>query len=127
VTNGNIVFGGSGTNRTLTITTVANALGTTAINVTATTPGGGTVMDSFQLTVIAPPTLMASNITPSGGSLTLTWPTNFIGWSLQAQTNGINSGLGTNWTTISSSINTNVMVIPIYQTSGSVFYRLTYP
>ena len=127
VTDGNINFGGSGTNRAMTITPVANALGTTAINVTATTPGGGTVMDSFQLTVIAPPTLAVSNFTLAGGNLTLTWPTNFIGWSLQTQTNGINSGLGTNWTTISSSINTNVMVMPINQTSGSVFYRLTYP
>jgi len=56
VPNGNIVFGGSGANRTLTITPAANQTGTTTITVTVTDEGSLTAMDTFVLTVTAPNT-----------------------------------------------------------------------
>jgi hypothetical protein len=50
VPNGNIVFGGSGANRTVTITPVANGFGTTTITVTVS-DGSLTASDTFVLTV----------------------------------------------------------------------------
>ena len=55
------------------------------------------------------------------------WPTDHFGWSLQAQTNPPNTGLGTNWSTFVGSSFTNQIMIPISGTNGSVFFRLTYP
>jgi len=68
----------------------------------------------------------------SGGNLTLAWPTNQIGYRLQAQTNTLAQGLGTNWVDIDAQFTpaantTNQVVIPIYTGNGSVFYRLIYP
>ena len=50
VPNGNIVFGGSGANRTVTITPAANANGTTTITVSVH-DGTDTTSDTFELTV----------------------------------------------------------------------------
>ena len=48
-----IVFGGSGTNRTVRITPAANQSGTTTISIGVTNDAGGTASDSFVLTVTA--------------------------------------------------------------------------
>ena len=55
VPNGNIVFGGSGANRTVTVTPAANQTGSATITVTVS-DGANTASDSFVLTVIAPNT-----------------------------------------------------------------------
>jgi hypothetical protein len=65
--------------------------------------------------------------TSGSGSLTLSWPTDHTGWRLEAQTNSLAAGLGTNWATVANSSGTNKMVIPIITTNGSVFFRLIYP
>jgi len=46
---------------------------------------------------------------------------------LQAQTNSIYNGLGTNWVTISGSSTTNQIAIPLNPANGCVFFRLVYP
>jgi hypothetical protein len=51
VPNANITFGGSGANRTVTLTPAANQSGTATITVTASDPSGGSGSDSFVLTV----------------------------------------------------------------------------
>ncbi|MFN8445322.1 MAG: choice-of-anchor Q domain-containing protein [Caldilineaceae bacterium] len=51
VPNANIVFGGSGTARTVTVTPAANQFGSATITVTVTDGGGLTASDSFVLTV----------------------------------------------------------------------------
>jgi hypothetical protein len=61
------------------------------------------------------------------GQLQLTWPQDHLGWTLQAQTNLLDAGLGTNWVSITNSITTNQITIPIGSTNGSVFFRLKYP
>ena len=68
----------------------------------------------------------STNITfsTSGGTLTLSWPQDHTGWTLQAQTNAPGIGLGTNWFDISGSAATNSVSFPIISTNGSVFYRL---
>ena len=49
----NIVFGGSGANRTVTITPAANQTGTATITLTVSDGSGGSASDSFVLTVTA--------------------------------------------------------------------------
>ena len=62
-----------------------------------------------------------------GNNLTLSWPDDHLGWRLQAQTNSLAQGLGTNWFDIAGSTATNQISIPVTSTNGSVFYRLSYP
>ena len=127
VTDSKIIFGGPGTNRTLTITPATNAVGLTAINISVTTPGGGTVTNSFRLTVVTPPSLTVTNFSVASGFLTVVWPTNYLGWVLQVQTNALNTGLRTNWATIGNSVGTNRVIIPIDRSTSSIFYRLISP
>lgn len=61
-----------------------------------------------------------------GRNLVLTWPQDHTGWMLQAQTNNLSVGIGTNWVNVPNSTFTNKAVIPISATNGSVFYRLIY-
>ena len=63
----------------------------------------------------------------NSGQLTLGWPADHTGWLLQAQTNRLNTGLGTNWVTVSDSDTNNQAAIPIGTTNGSVFFRLIHP
>ena len=62
----------------------------------------------------------------NGGNLTLTWPANYTGWTLQAQTNSITVGLSTNWAAVPGSTTVDSMTFPIGTTNGAVFYRLMY-
>jgi hypothetical protein len=62
----------------------------------------------------------------TNNQLTLAWPADHIGWTLQAQTNALSMGLGTNWVNVAGSTGTNQVVIPVSVTNGSVFYRLYY-
>lgn len=71
------------------------------------------------------PTTLALNV--NGGQLQFNWAQDHTGWRLQAQTNSLGAGLGTNWVTVLNSSTTNQIVIPIGATNGNVFFRLTYP
>jgi autotransporter-associated beta strand protein len=66
----------------------------------------------------------------SGGSLTLSWPADHIGWRLLVQTNNLTTGVSSNtndWMTVAASAATNQAVIPIDATKPTEFYRLIYP
>jgi len=63
----------------------------------------------------------------SGSTLTLSWPANYLGWYLQAQTNSLSSGLGTNWVTIPGTELVTSYTNTIDTTKGTVFYRLDLP
>ena len=71
----------------------------------------------------------ATNITlqASGGNLTISWPPDHTGWTLQVQTNTIGVGLSTNWVDVPGSSTANQMIIPIIPANGSVFFRLVLP
>ena len=89
------------------------------------TNGVISVFSSF--TVNTTPTNIIKSV--SGGNLTLTWPSDHIGWTLQTQTNSRSVGLvpATNaWFDVSGSSTTNQVVLPI-GTNGTVFFRLRYP
>ena len=71
------------------------------------------------------PTNIVSSV--GGGNLTLSWPTDHIGWTLQTQTNSRSVGLtpATNtWFDVSGSVTTNQVVIPVSPAVPTVFYRL---
>jgi autotransporter-associated beta strand protein len=65
--------------------------------------------------------------TISGSLLNLLWPADHIGWRLQAQTNSLSVGLGSNWVDVPNSRATNQMSFTIDVNAGCVFYRLVYP
>ena len=72
VPNGNIVFGGSGPNRTVTVSPLANQFGTATITVTVTDADGGTVTDTFTLTVLEESGSPGVTVTPSGAGTDVT-------------------------------------------------------
>jgi len=71
------------------------------------------------------PVTMSNN--RSGNLLGFFWPTDHIGWRLQAQTNAHTVGLGTNWFNVPYSIGTNQMTFVLDPSVASAFYRLVYP
>ena len=68
----------------------------------------------------------APNITAaaSGDVLQLLWPANYIGWTLQSQTNPAGAGIGPAWSIVSGSSGTNQFSAPLDNTIGSMFFRL---
>ncbi|MBN2508147.1 MAG: DUF11 domain-containing protein [Verrucomicrobia bacterium] len=87
-----IVFGGSGNARTVTVTPVAGQIGTANITITVSDAGGATASDSFLVTVSAlnhAPTLapLANlNLTPNAGPQTVSLTGIGVGSSDQNQT-----------------------------------------
>ena len=62
----------------------------------------------------------------SGNQLTLSWPADHTGWTLQAQTNSLGKGLSTNWNNVAGSTLTNQMTFPINPANPTVFYRMKF-
>lgn len=79
---------------------------------------------SAQPVSLMPPGL---NVAVANGQLQITWPQDHTGWSLQAQTNSIQFGIGTNWVTVPASTFTNQISLPVNPDNGAVFFRLAYP
>ncbi len=78
-----------------------------------------TATNTFNLPIVV---IMAQSF--DGTNLQLSWPTNCLGWQLEAQTNPASMGLGSNWFPVAGSTVTNQFLIPINPANGSVFYRL---
>jgi VCBS repeat-containing protein len=82
VPGGNILFGGSGASRTVTVTPAANQVGTATITVRVTDNGGAQATDTFILTVLAPPTLVGVQNVPTtkaanaGSAVSMIWKYN---------------------------------------------------
>lgn len=85
---------------------------------------GATPPVSARPTSPVPPVL---SLQGSPGNVQIKWPADRTGWRLEAQTNSLTGGLGTNWVTVAGSTNLNVVPLPAGTTNGSVFYRLAYP
>jgi fibronectin-binding autotransporter adhesin len=86
-------------------------------------PTTGTIVVTS--TVSPSPTNLAFSVT--GNNLTLSWPASHTGWTLQAQTNSINTGLGATWFAIPGSTATNSITFPVNPANPAVFYRLSLP
>lgn len=82
------------------------------------------------LSVTAPPTIPTTptNITFSvtSSNITIGWPSNYTGWTLQTQTNSRSIGLKTNWFDVAGSELTNALTFPINKVDPTVFFRLIY-
>ena len=65
-------------------------------------------------------------ITPvaSGNTLQLSWPANYLGWTLQSQTNAPGVGIGPDWSIVPGSTVTNQFSTTLNNTNGSAFFRL---
>ncbi|HTV43011.1 MAG TPA: autotransporter-associated beta strand repeat-containing protein [Candidatus Sulfotelmatobacter sp.] len=81
------------------------------------------------LSVVTGPPTTPTNITShvSGNVLTLSWPANYQGWTLQAQTNSASIGLSTNWFDVPGSAFVTSTNMTINPSNPTVFYRLRYP
>jgi hypothetical protein len=60
----------------------------------------------------------------SGNALTLSWPADHTGWTLEVQTNDPFTGLSTNWVPVVNSTATNTVNITVDSSQPAVFYRL---
>jgi autotransporter-associated beta strand protein len=103
-------------------------------SITPVTPADGLQWDTSHLTTDGTLRVISVNTTPapitagvSGNQLTLSWPMDHIGWKLQAQTNALNLGLGTNWVDVPGSTLVNTNIVTMDPANGSVFYRMIYP
>jgi autotransporter-associated beta strand protein len=84
----------------------------------------GTIAVAATSTVNTTPTNLIATV--SGSTITLSWPTDHLGWHLQVQTNN-SGGIGTNWVTIPGSDSVTSTNIPINHAARAVFYRMIYP
>ena len=83
-------------------------------------------IDNLQITALpasSSPNPTNITYTVSSGKLVLNWPSG-QGWLLQAQTNNLNSGLGTNWITIAGA--TPPFTNNVNPANPTVFYRLKF-
>lgn len=91
----------------------------------ATYIGSSATVNVGNVVVINPaPTNLGSSI--SANQLTLTWPSDHTGWTLQTQTNSRSAGLGGTWFDVSGSATTNQMIMTVNPANPTVFYRLRY-
>jgi len=98
-------------------------------NVTYTWTNNTAVDGSIQVLTVTTVNQNPTNITAvvNGGNLELSWPADHTGWRLQAQTNSLTSGLGTNWVTIPGTDTNNSFTNTVDPANGAVFYRMVYP
>jgi hypothetical protein len=133
-----VTYGG-----TLTVTNQAGTLalgntftlftpGTSASNFSSISgsPGSGLAYSFANgvLSVVKGSATNPTNITysVSGNVLALSWPTDHLGWTLQAQTNSSAVGISTNWVNVPNSASVTSTNITINPQSPTVFYRLMY-
>ncbi|MGH7939484.1 MAG: MBG domain-containing protein, partial [Limisphaerales bacterium] len=134
------------------ILSITNIVGTDVVNVASgsvtlasSTPGiepitsasgltlGGGQAGNYTTTgatgaVIVTPSLNPTNIVfaVTNNVMTLSWPEDHFGWTLQAQTNSLAVGISTNWVNVANSTTTNQVAMPVDPNNGTVFYLLIY-
>jgi hypothetical protein len=116
------------TNTSLAFTNTGLSNGTLYYFVVSAGNAFGESTNSTQ--VSARPTSSASvaiGVINAPGQLQFSWPADHTGWQLQAQTNNLGTGLGTNWVNVPGSMQTNQMAMPLNTTNGAVFFRLVRP
>ena len=77
-------------------------------------------------TIASNPTNISFTVT-GGTTLTLSWPTDHLGWILQQQTNSLSVGLGTNWVDVAGSSSVTSTNLTISHVVPTAFYRLRHP
>jgi hypothetical protein len=108
--------------------TITNAsTGASGYYFVAVSNSAGTSDSAIASLTVAPLTPAKISFSQTNSVLTLTWPSGYTGWQLQAQTNSLTVGISTNWANVGGSTSTNKVVVPINVANGCVFYRLVYP
>jgi autotransporter-associated beta strand protein len=102
--------------------TIAGPAGVTFANNLAVDGSVSVLSISTPPTIPTAPTNVTFSITSS--NITLGWPSNYVGWILQTQTNSRSLGLKTNWFDVPGSQATNVMSFPVNKLDPTVFFRL---
>ena len=89
----------------------------------------GLTVKTYTVNVTRQPSLTPVTLTNlvSGSTLTLSWPADHLGYSLQSQTNLRSVGLKTNWVALPGSESLTTTNLPIDKANPTVFYRLVYP
>lgn len=86
---------------------------------------------TFRMNLAAPSSVAVNPtnlvLTLVSNTLQISWPADHIGWRLEAQTNAIGKGVGTNWGNVAGATATNRMFFPLIKTNGVVLFRLAYP
>jgi hypothetical protein len=124
----------SATRATFTPVNGVLATNVAAVKFDFTTPApengycGYSEFDLYGMPTFVPAT-NPTNITlqVTANSLTLSWPSDHLGWRLQVQTNNLTQGLGTNWVDVFGATTTNQLTIPINSASAGCFYRMVNP
>jgi autotransporter-associated beta strand protein len=105
-----------------------------AMAIVPATPGPGLAWTNLlavdgSIGIVATVAVNPTNITSSvsGNQLTLSWPQDHTGWTLQSQTNSRNVGLTGTWYPVGGSTATNSMTFTTDPANPTVFFRLTYP
>ena len=111
----------------------------TITNLPVTTGGGGITyvwtnklaIDGTIQVLVGVPNINTNAFTLTnslaGNVLTLAWPTDHIGFRLQAQTNTLGNGLGGVWTDVAGATSVSTFNFTINPNNGTVFYRMVYP
>jgi autotransporter-associated beta strand protein len=104
-------------------------LGVTNVVKVQVTAQDGVTVKTYTVNVTRQPCLTTPTLSNSvsGSTLTLSWPADHLGYSLQSQTNSLSSGLTTNWVTVPGSGSVTTTNLPISNGNPTVFYRLVYP
>jgi autotransporter-associated beta strand protein len=119
----NLVAGGGGLGRVL-VDGTTNTYFTVVLNSVTNTLYLINYTNISSSTLATYPTNINATVVNSGTALQVSWPATHLGWTLQAQTNSLGLGLGTNWADVPGTaavISTN---LPIDPNNGAVFYRL---
>ncbi|HTV42804.1 MAG TPA: LamG-like jellyroll fold domain-containing protein [Candidatus Sulfotelmatobacter sp.] len=120
--------GSSPLNANLTVSSVPAAWNGGQLELTVTNAyGANSTFVALSVVNLLPTTPTNIVVTVTNNDLYLTWPSNYTGYQLQAQTNSVTVGISTNWVNVTGSTSTNQVVFPINITNGTVFYRLVYP
>ncbi len=100
-------------------------------------PGLGLKWDVGQLTTNGILSIVAGPLDPptmtntvSAGSLGFSWPTEYLGWKLQTQTNNLAAGVstnGTDWGSVPGSENSTQATMPIDTAKPGGYFRLVSP
>ena len=113
---------------TLTTQTISDPAGYEFVRYLGPSGSYGDVAEvQFTGHVVVPLIAPHVGVSLAGGQLQLSWPTDHLGWQVQAQTNGPGTGLSTNWVTLPGSGATNWFSVPVDNANGSVFFRLVSP
>jgi autotransporter-associated beta strand protein len=119
---GNYLLIPTNTAGTLPSTVTVNGAGTAAGTTNLLQIVNTELILTVNSAVTIPTTPTNITFSVSGGNLNLSWPSNYLGWSLQTQTNI----LSTNWITIPGCESITATNFPLGATNRAKFYRMHY-